>query len=540
MLRPIATLAATWLALAVISSGCSRKTDSDSSEQKSATVKKPAANQTTGGAAASAAQQPVAFDGLPLSATKPATAAMIDESSEHWDLESTTPAHDLAVRATESDPGSIMAWLHRANAALSPDESAHAAAKAEALKAGANPVELALLEVRLAREKNDTDGALQAAKKLTQLAPKSPEAHLVLSRVYTLRGEDVPARAAATEAAKLDPESLSAHALLGESYTFREPRDLAKAEHHFKKTTELRPKIAATFVSLGDVYRARLDLQAASAEYGKAMAADPRYPIGPIKRGHVNSFLGNYEQARADYDAGIALGNPRTALSLSSYRAFVSIHEGKPEAAIAELDDLLGRVRAAKLPAGEQNDLSTSVLENRAIIALHIADQAADEKSRTEASKRAGAAIAELVAEHQRIGAAAKDAQVAHQAKVAATYWHARLELAVGAFEKAVEHAEAYASAVAADTSPRKLERYHELRGLIALHRQKYAEAVEHLRKADLQTVVFAKYHLALALAAAGRADEARKLFREVADWSFNSPDYALLRKLASDKASAS
>ena len=145
--------------------------------------------------------------------------------------------------------GSILAWLHRANASLSADEASAATGKAKDLQSKANPVERALLSIRTARQDGDLDRALKAAKNLVGLAPGSLEAHLVLSRIYTLRGEDEPARVAALEAAKIDPGSLPAHALLGESYTFREPRDLEKAAHHFKKTVELRPRIAATYVS---------------------------------------------------------------------------------------------------------------------------------------------------------------------------------------------------------------------------------------------------------------------------------------------------
>lgn len=485
---------------------------------------------------------PLVFDGLPVSvSTTPAVLALIEESREHVDLESTTRAHDLAVRATEQAPESILAWLHRAEAALSPEEVAQAIAKAEALEGSANPAERTLLAIRVARQRGDTDGALAAAKKLLELAPKSPEAYLVLSRVYTLRGEDREARVAAIEATELDPRSLSAHALLGESYTFREPRDLAKAAFHFQKTVELRPKIAATYVSLGDVYRAGLDLAAAAEQYGKAMEADPTYPVGPIKRGHVNSFLGNYDQARADYDAGIALGTTRFALSLSNYRAFVSIYEGQPAAALAELGRLLDRVRAASLPVGEKNELEIYVLENRATVALHLASSqsptGAGNAVQEGVRQKALAAVGELVATHRRIGAATQDSARKRQSESDAAYWQGRLELVSGNFAAATTQAEAYARSVATDTGPRKMERYHELRGLIALGQKNYDEAVESLRRADLQSVVFAKYHLALALAGAGKTEEARTLFRGVADWSFNSPDYALLRRLATERA---
>ena len=517
----------------VVAPGCSKKKDAPDKGDTPATGA--AANPSVGAPAASAGAS-LYFDGLPVSNTRAEVLALIAESSEHWDLESTTRAHDLAVQATEKQPESILAWLHRADAALSPEESAEASARAQALEKTANPVERALLEVRLGRESGDTDRALRAAKKVARLAEKSPEAHLVVSRVHTLRGEDEPARAAALAAVELDPESLSAHALLGESYTFREPRDLEKAAYHFKRTVELRPRVAATYVSLGDVYRAGLDLEAASVEYGKAMAADPKYPVGPVKRGHINSFLGNYDQARADYDAGIALGTTRFGLSLSNYRAFVSIHEGAPEAALTELEALLQKARAAELEAGERNELVLYILENRAVVASHVAGTAAAE-DKQGAVATAVAAVDALVAEHARIGSEGDDASK-RKHDVQRAYWQCRSKLAQGAIPEALERAEAYARLVEPDSNPRKLERYHELRGLIDLEREKYADAVEHLRKSDLQTTVFAKYQLARALTGAGETDEARKLFREVADFNFNSPEFALLRKPAQAQAS--
>ena len=474
------------------------------------------------------------FHGLPLSATSAATVAAVAESREHVDLESVTRAYEVAVRATDTEPGSILAWLQRADASLSPTEINEATTRAVELSATANAVEKQLLEIRLARNAGDTDRALAAARKLVDLAPKSAEAHFTLSRVLTLRGQDTDARTAALDGLRLQPDSLSGHALLGESYTFREPRDLQKAAHHFKKTVELRPAIAAAYVSLGDVYRAGLDLEAAAIEYGRAIEADASYPVSPIKRGHVNSFLGHYRQARADYDAGIALGTTRMASSLSSYRAFVSIHEGKPEAALVELTQLSQKIANVSLPEGERLELAADALRNRAIVALHLAER---DQPAPGALAVAESTVQEYGQMLQLVGAAAGDQSGRRKAEATAAYWRSRLHLAAGDLARALEQAEAHRAAVQSETSPRKLDLYHELRGLIALHKKEHGTAVDHLRKSDLQTDVFAKYHLAVALSASGRGDEARRLYREVADWSFNSPYYALLRRSAGERA---
>jgi hypothetical protein len=48
---------------------------------------------------------------------------------------------------------------------------------------------------------------------------------------------------------------------------------------------------------------------------------------------------------------------------------------------------------------------------------------------------------------------------------------------------------------------------------------------------------MYTKYHLALALQGAGQADEARKIFKEVGSWNFNSAGFALIRKDALARA---
>ena len=48
---------------------------------------------------------------------------------------------------------------------------------------------------------------------------------------------------------------------------------------------------------------------------------------------------------------------------------------------------------------------------------------------------------------------------------------------------------------------------------------------------------MYNKYHLALALDGAQQTHEARKLFKEVGEWSFNNVGYALVRKDALARA---
>jgi tetratricopeptide (TPR) repeat protein len=115
-------------------------------------------------------------------------------------------------------------------------------------------------------------------------------------------------------------------------------------------------------------------------------------------------------------------------------------------------------------------------------------------------------------------------------------YYEGQLAAHRGHFKQAFELARKNAELVASQQNPRRMENYHDLMGLIYFLERKYPKAVEEYRQSDL-TNMYNKYHLALALDGANKKDEARRIFREVAEWNFNTVGYALVRKDAKARA---
>ncbi|MFN2399219.1 MAG: hypothetical protein ABR543_11350 [Gemmatimonadaceae bacterium] len=74
------------------------------------------------------------------------------------------------------------------------------------------------------------------------------------------------------------------------------------------------------------------------------------------------------------------------------------------------------------------------------------------------------------------------------------------------------------------------------MRGLIDLRQKNFQPAVEHYKQAN-EASEYVKYYLALALHGAGKTEEAKKLFQEVANYNFNSVEFALIRKDAQKRA---
>jgi tetratricopeptide (TPR) repeat protein len=373
---------------------------------------------------------------------------------------------------------------------------------------------------------NDTAAGLAAGTELTELHPESGRARLVLAGLQAAATDNEAARATVAEILVREPDYLGAHSFLANSYLFNEPKDLDKAEHHMARITELRPDAASAWVGLGDARRAMVKLDAARADYSKALTIQPGHPLAAVKRGHVNSFLGSFEAARADYDAGIETASTTNRPGLANYRAFVHLHAGQHDRAIEELEALLIQVENMDMSVGDKRAARIFALQNISNIAFYA--------KQPDVARSAVARMSETYAAQ----AESVDAASARGQKAAALYWRGKLAAHLGDFATAEALAAEYLKVRKPDKNPRKTENYHEILGIVSLGKKDYDAAVGHLQQSNLQAGdILTRYHLAEALEGAGSVEEARALFGEVADWSFNSVGYALLRGKARTRA---
>ena len=161
----------------------------------------------------------------------------------------------------------------------------------------------------------------------------------------------------------------------------------------------------------------------------------------------------------------------------------------------------------------------TFTLTNSAAIALHhgLFAEAEDILAELDAVIRNNA---------ERVGAP----DFARQQEANLLLWQSQLAARRGDYPAAVARAEEHRALLAEDHNPRRFEGYHGLLGLVELLQGNHGAAAEQLRKSD-RNEVYVKYHLALAEEGAGNLEEAKRLFKEVAEWNFNSVGFALVRK---------
>jgi len=123
----------------------------------------------------------------------------------------------------------------------------------------------------------------------------------------------------------------------------------------------------------------------------------------------------------------------------------------------------------------------------------------------------------------------------AQEANVA--YFEAWLAARRGDYSGAQMAANRFASLVAPDANPRKMEPFHQLAGFIALYQGKAKDAAAHFAEGNLLDP-YIQYNYAVALDDSGQKDKAKPIFQALAIYNFNSLGYALIRKDAQQRVS--
>ena len=454
---------------------------------------------------------------MPVTTSSEAAMALFNQGQHAMDMGRGIDANEHFKAAVAADPSFAMGHLRVANTANSFAEFAEALEAAEAVAEGASEAERIQIEFNRKALDNDAEGQLQLAQQLVEAQPESPRALLMLAGIQSGLRQMDEARASAMKATQLSPSFVPAYGFLGNNYIFSEPKDFDKAVENMRMVVELAPDEQNSYDFLGDALRAQNDLTGAGDAYTKAHELDPEN-AGPVQqRGHVNSFLGDYDAARADYDASIQLARAGQGPSFAVYRALVSVHAGDPGAAIDELTELAAAIDGMDVPG--PRGLKIFALTTAAQIALHH-----------NMFDAAGPILEQraplMIEQAEEIGGDA--VMRGNQANNA--YWAGVLAARQGDYEGAAAKAQEFMTLLEPDANPRRNEPAHDLLGLTSLLQSDYEGAITHYGQANPNNT-YTQYHLGLAHEGAGNTTEAQEIFAGVVYNNFNSPGYALVRK---------
>ena len=286
-----------------------------------------------------AAPAVAAIKEIPITTSSKDALALFEKGQFLLDVGRPQEANDLLKKALQLDPAFSYAHFNKAlSSASAPEFKQELDA---AIKNGKTDGEKLLAEISETFISNDAKKRIELSEQLVKLYPESPRAWLSLGGSQGSLNQNEAARKSFSRAVELKPDLIAGHLALGFNYLFGQPRDLKQAEIHMQHSIKLAPKEAKCYENLGDVYRGMNKLEDARKQYTTALQLDPKLSVVNLKKGHVNSFLGNYQEAFADYDKGIEGAIASNRINYANYRAFTHIHAGDAGAAIQDLSKLV-------------------------------------------------------------------------------------------------------------------------------------------------------------------------------------------------------
>ncbi len=466
------------------------------------------------------------IDGLPISNVDPNSIATVQAAMESYNTGRWSIANRVFTTVTQSNPKAPIGWIGQSKSAASLEEVNFALNKAKDLIENASNAEKQFIKLQTAYLAGDSQKQLSITKQMINEFPKSTLAWIERGYVLEKHKKVDEARVAFSNAREVAPFKIGSYLASGDSYLFSEPKDLHKAQKFFQKAVNIQPTNVWAHIKLGDSHRAQQNLQQAYQDYTRASLLDPNDTIAISKRGHVNSFLGNYEQAREDFEKAIKVSSNYSAdfNNAGNFKAFTHLYNDNPKQALRVLEQHLLNIETAPIKVHDKNQARVNTLSNMSKIALH-----------TKMLNKAGEYINEREKLINTVIATMDNKDLVRRIRSDLHFYRGQLQAREGQLETALQSADKMKLLLESVKDERKLEDYHELHALVSIQKEQWGQAVAHYDKANTDKL-YVKFHKAIALEQTGETKMAKKLFTEVAQYNFNSVDFALLRNSASNK----
>lgn len=463
---------------------------------------------------------------IPVTTTSDQAMQEFLQGLELLDLGNPQEARPYFDKALELDPDFVSAQMYRAYSASSAKDWAENRDKFLAMRDKANEGEKLTMDIIQANLANDLQKTKALNIQLTEKYPKSARALDDLAGYYNGIDETAKARETWAKVIAMNPDYLPAIRNLGLSYLFTTPKDYAKAQEYIEMAVEKAPESSSAQINLGDCYRAQNDLEKALASYIKAAELDPNDDVAFSKAGHANSFLGNLDAARKNYEDSRAVSE--YGLAGYNFEANTYILEGDHEKALTYLQDAIEKIDQMDVPASNKLWTKMGLTSNCAAIALHDGN--------SEGLKEYVAKMKPMSDQMaEEVGASG----FTMNQKANMHFWEAMTSATAGNYEEAAETAELIKTDLEASDDPNKLRPYHRVHAYVNFQQGNYEKALEHMAELDPDDV-YNKYWMAKAYKMTGNDERAMELMNEIARDNFNSVQYVLILNEAKEMLAAS
>jgi tetratricopeptide (TPR) repeat protein len=419
-------------------------------------------------------------------------------------------------KALELDPNFVSAQMYRAFTSNSLKDWSKNRDKFLAMRDKANDGEKIMMDIILTDMENNEVKELELSKQLVEKYPNSARAYDNLAGSYNSMNDTEKAREHWEKAIGVNSKFTPAISNLGASYLFTSPKDFTKAQEYMENVVEIVPKSSRAHINLGDCYRAQNNLEKALSSYVNASELDPEDQVAFSKAGHANSFLGNFDDARKNFQDARTVSEFGT--NSYNFESFTYLYEGDHKKALSFLMDAAQEVDQMGIPESNKTITKANCTFNCAMIAMHYGDT--DHlKEVVELMRPLSAQIGEDLG---------SNAAILNQ-KANMHYWDAIASASEGNYEEAIAKAEMIKTTLESINDPNKLRPYHRAHAFVNYKQENYEKALKHVSELDKDNV-YDRYWMAHANKMVGNTDIAMEMFKEIADNNFNSVGYALIR----------
>ncbi len=249
-------------------------------------------------------------------------------------------------------------------------------------------------------------------------------------------------------------------------------------------------------------------------QYKKALEKDPAFGGSLAGIGNNYIFKRDYEKARQSYQEQFDRA-PNVNQKVGAMNQMVAsyVHEGKTAEAVQAAE------RLAKFAAEQKQIQSAIGAHSTAAFVLAEAgkfEEAA--KHLAEADRlRDDPSLPERVRENNRVGKMSN---------------HAFMMISQGKSEAAKVQIEELSKFISTRNNPLEQRGVNELLGMLALKQGDHAKSLEYFAKAD-PNEPYVWYYTAQAYEGKGDKQNAKMLYRRIADWNQNDTGYAVVRPRA-------
>ena len=321
-------------------------------------------------------------------------------------------------------------------------------------------------------------------------------------------------------------------------------RDLEIATDFLNKGSKIHPNSSRWSRFLGNVYRAEGKFDKALSAYQESLGIIEKYEAGPesnsyanslLMVGHVNTFTGEYDQAREYYDKGIAISNNNWRVSMTVLKSQTYMYQKDFAGAIYTLSEMQNEIESMDEEEIRKINFTDRCEFNKFLAFGHSQKEEETILSMNKMNDLVDARLKIRIENAMNDDEKERRVISSKKEKMGIDIWY---NILFGKYEEARTLLSEFKpiSESQLSSNPNSMIEYHKFSGYLNLMEGDPEESIKsyaNLSKEVMGNDSYHVYFLALAKKALGEVEESNLIFSELANDNFATWQNAIVKNLA-------